>query len=111
IIVENCLLRLAQAQQRAGQVLAKPGRLRVVFEATREVWKPSLVSVVVVVLVNLPLLALSGVEGKMFKPMAFAVVIALLAALVLSLTFVPAACALMLKGKIAEQESRAMATI
>jgi cobalt-zinc-cadmium resistance protein CzcA len=111
IIVENCLLRLAQAQQRAGQVLAKPGRLRVVFEATREVWKPSLVSVVVVVLVNLPLLALSGVEGKMFKPMAFAVVIALLAALVLSLTFVPAACALLLKGKLAEHDSRAMAAI
>ena len=111
IIVENCLLRLAQAQQRAGQVLAKPERLRVVFEATREVWKPSLVSVVVVVLVNLPLLALSGVEGKMFKPMAFAVVIALLAALVLSLTFVPAACALLLKGKLAEHDSRAMAAI
>jgi cobalt-zinc-cadmium resistance protein CzcA len=109
IVVENCLLRLALEQRRLGRLLDKPERLRTVFEATREVWKPSLVSVVVVILVNLPLLALSGVEGKMFKPMAFAVIIALLAGLVLSLTFIPAACALFLKGHIAEHDNRAVA--
>ena len=65
-----------------------------VYAATREVFTPSLISVLVVILVNLPLLALTGVEGKMFRPMALTVILALLAALVLSLTFVPAAVAL-----------------
>ncbi|MEJ0087372.1 MAG: CusA/CzcA family heavy metal efflux RND transporter [Pseudomonadota bacterium] len=111
IVVENCLLRLAQEQQRLRRVLDRPERLRTVLKATREVWKPSLVSVAVVVLVNLPLLALSGVEGKMFKPMAWAVIIALLAALVLSLTFVPAACALLLKGPIREHDGRVLAAV
>ena len=73
--------------------------------ATREVFTPSLVSVLVVILVNLPILALSGVEGKMFQPMAFAVILALLSALVLSLTFVPAAVAILLTGKIEEKEN------
>ncbi len=72
-------------------------RMSVVFSATREVIKPSLVSVLVVVLVNVPVLALVGVEGKMFRPMAWAVIIALVSALVLSLTFVPAAVALFMR--------------
>jgi cobalt-zinc-cadmium resistance protein CzcA len=71
----------------------------------REVFTPSLISVLVVILVNLPLLALTGVEGKMFRPMALAVILALLAALVLSLTFVPAAVALVLRGKVEEKEN------
>lgn len=111
IIVENCLLRLGLAQSRAGRGLDLRERLETVFAATREVWKPSLVSVIVVVLVNLPLLALSGVEGKMFQPMALTVVLALLAALLLSLTFVPAACALWLKGPIASHDSRLFASV
>jgi cobalt-zinc-cadmium resistance protein CzcA len=105
IIVENCLLRLSQRQHQLGRVLDTQERLRVVHEASREVFRPSLVSAIVIVLVNVPILALSDVEGKMFRPMAFAVVLALSAALVLSLTFVPAACALLLKGKVAEQEN------
>jgi cobalt-zinc-cadmium resistance protein CzcA len=109
IIVENCLLRLGQEQQRVGRVLALPERLEAVYAATREVVTPSVVSVLVVILVNLPLLALSGVEGKMFHPMALTVIMALLAALVLSLTFVPAACALLLKGKVSHQENRVVA--
>ena len=105
IIVENCLLRLSQRQHQLGRILETEERFHTVYVATREVFKPSLVSVLVVILVNLPILALSGVEGKMFRPMAFAVVMALLAALVLSVTFVPAACALLLKGKVEEKES------
>jgi cobalt-zinc-cadmium resistance protein CzcA len=85
--------------------------MHVVFQATREVFKPSLVSVIVVVLVNLPIFALTGVEGKMFWPMAFTVVVALLAALVLSLTFVPAAVALALSGKISEKENPVVAAV
>jgi cobalt-zinc-cadmium resistance protein CzcA len=109
IIVENCLLRLAQRQRRLGRVLVAAERFDTVYAATREVFKPSLVSVVVVALVNLPIFALTGVEGKMFQPMAFAVVTALFAALILSVTFVPAACALLLKGHVGAQENRLMA--
>jgi cobalt-zinc-cadmium resistance protein CzcA len=105
IIVENCILRLAQQQHREGRLLTLDERLRAVYAATREVFTPSLVSVLVVILVNLPILGLTGVEGKMFRPMALAVIIALLSALVLSLTFVPAAVALTLTGKISEQEN------
>ena len=95
IIVENCILRLAGRQHRLGRILTLDERFQTVFTATREVFTPALVSVLVVILVNLPLLALTGVEGKMFTPMALAVIIALLAALVLSVTFVPAAVALL----------------
>ena len=105
IIVENCLLRLANRQHHLGRLLTLEERLHTVFAAAREVFTPSLVSVLVVVLVNLPLLALAGVEGKMFRPMALAVIMALLAALALSLTFVPAALALIMTGRIEEKDS------
>ena len=105
IIVENCILRLAQQQHRLDRLLSLEERLQTVFAATREVFKPSLVSVLVVILVNVPILALTGIEGKMFRPMALTVIIALIAALVLSLTFVPAAVALFLRGKIEEKEN------
>ena len=105
IIVENCILRLAEAQHGKGRLLQGDERFEVVGLATREVLRPSLVSVAVIVLVNLPIFALSGVEGRMFHPMAFAVVAALIGALVFSLTFVPAACALLLTGKVEEQEN------
>lgn len=105
IIVENCILRLAEKQHHMGRLLTIEERFHSVFAATREVFTPSLVSVLVVILVNLPLLALTGVEGKMFRPMATTVIMALLAALVLSLTFVPAAVALFLTGKIEEKDN------
>ncbi len=110
IIVENCMLRLAEAQHARQRLLQTPERFEVVLHATREVFAPSLVSVVVIVLVNLPIFALSGVEGKMFHPMAFAVIAALAGALIFSLTFVPAACALFLSGKIEEKDNRVVAT-
>ena len=105
IIVENCILRLSQQQHREGRLLALEERMQTVFAATREVFTPSLISVLVVILVNLPILALTGVEGKMFRPMAFTVIIALVGALILSLTFVPAAVALFLTGEIKEREN------
>jgi cobalt-zinc-cadmium resistance protein CzcA len=108
IIVENCLRRLAIEQHRLGRVLEKSERFQTVFEATREVIRPSLVSVIVVALVNIPIFTLTGVEGKMFHPMAFTVVVALLGALILSVTFVPAAVALFVTGRIEEKETRAM---
>jgi cobalt-zinc-cadmium resistance protein CzcA len=105
IIVENCIRRLAHEQQRLGRLLFRSERFHVVYEATREVFTPSLVSVLVVIIVNLPILALTGVEGKMFQPMAITVIMALVAALILSFTLVPAALALILSGKVREKPS------
>lgn len=103
IIVENCIRRLSQAQ-RSGQ-LPLPERLELVFKATDEVIRPSLFGITIVTVVYLPMFFLTGVEGKMFHPMAATVVIALLSALVLSLTVVPAAVAVFLRGTISEKES------
>ncbi len=111
IIVENCMLRLSQRQHQLGRLLDTEERLHAVYMATREVFLPSLVSVIVVVLVNLPIFALTGVEGKMFWPMAFTVVLALLSALVLSVTFVPAAVALALSGRLSEKENPIVAAV
>lgn len=105
IIVENCIQRLAGRQHQLNRNLTLEERFEVVFAATREVFTPSLISVLVVILVNLPILALTGVEGKMFTPMATTVIMALIAALILSLTFVPAAVALFLTGHIEEKDN------
>ena len=102
IIVENCIRRLSQAQHQ-GQLALKE-RLQLVFEATNEVIRPSLFGVAIITVVYLPIFALTGVEGKMFHPMAATVVMALLAAMVLSLTVVPAAVAVFMGGKISEKE-------
>ena len=109
VIVENCLRRMGEAQRLHGRLLETRERFEVVTRATREVFAPSLVTVMVVALVNVPILALTGVEGKMFHPMAFTVVTALLGALIFSITFVPAAIALFVRGKVEEKESRIMA--
>jgi cobalt-zinc-cadmium resistance protein CzcA len=111
IIVENSIRRLSQAQQQSVAInghykLALKERLNVVFEATNEVIRPSLFGIIIITVVYIPLFTLTGVEGKMFHPMAATVVMALIAALVLSLTIVPAAVALFLNGKISEKESR-----
>jgi cobalt-zinc-cadmium resistance protein CzcA len=111
IVVENCILRLASAQHREGRLLTAGERMETVFAATREVFTPSLISVLVVILVNLPILALSGVEGRMFRPMALTVIMALTAALILSLTFVPAAVAVLLRGRIHEKDNRIVAVV
>ncbi len=106
IIVENCLRRFGEAQHRLGRLLGREERFELAASATAEVIKPSLFGVFIITAVYLPIFTLSGVEGKMFHPMAFTVVIALLAAMLLSLTFVPAAVALFVSGRVAEQENR-----
>jgi len=108
IIVENCLRRFGEAQHRLGRLLSRDERFALTASATGEVIKPSLFGVLIITLVYVPIFALSGVEGKMFHPMAITVVIALTAALVLSLTFVPAAVATFVTGKVEEKESRVM---
>jgi cobalt-zinc-cadmium resistance protein CzcA len=108
IIVENCIRRLAEAQQYRDSPLSLRERLETVYESTNEVVRPSLFGVAIITAVYFPLFALTGVEGKMFEPMAITVVMALIAALVLSLTFVPAAVAILLTGKITEKHNPVM---
>lgn len=108
IIVENCIRRLAEAGRLRGAPLDLRERIETVYASTSEVIRPSLFGVGIIAAVYLPLFALTGVEGKMFQPMAATVVMALLAALVLSLTFVPAAVALLLRGPIEEKENVVM---
>jgi heavy metal efflux system protein len=111
IIVENCLRRLGEEQHRTQRLLNLSERLALVSEATREVVRPSVFGITIILIVYLPIFTLSGVEGKMFHPMALTVVIALSAALVLSLTFVPAAVALFVRGSVSHGENRLMRTI
>ncbi|MFT3997078.1 MAG: CusA/CzcA family heavy metal efflux RND transporter [Asticcacaulis sp.] len=111
IIVENCLRRFAEAQHAHGRLLTRDERFSLTAEATSEVIRPSLFGVLIITLVYVPIFALTGVEGKMFHPMAITVVIALTAALVLSLTFVPAAVAMFVTGKVQEKESFIMRAV
>jgi len=106
IIVENCIRRLGEAGREHGGPLPLRERLDVVADATRQVIRPSVFGVMIILIVYVPILALTGVEGKMFRPMAITVILALLSALVLSVTFVPAAVALFLGGRVEERESR-----
>lgn len=103
IIVENCLRRLREAGPAALE--SAQSRLAVVFDATREVIRPALFGVFIITAVYLPIFALSGVEGKMFHPMATTVVIALTSAMVLSVTFIPAGVALLFRGGVGHAEN------
>ncbi len=105
IIVENCLARFGVEQHRLGRMLTRDERFALSAQATAEVVKPSLFGIVIITVVYLPIFALTGVEGKMFHPMAFTVVMALLSALLLSFTFVPAAIAIFVTGRVEEKEN------
>ncbi len=105
IIVENCLRSLSEKRKHLGRMLIKEERLKLVFEATGEVSKPSVFGTCIIMAVYLPIMALSGIEGKVFHPMAITVMIALLGAMILSVTFVPAAIALFFSGDMKEKEN------
>ena len=108
IIIENCLRRFGELQHALGRALTQEERLDATATATAEVIRPSLFGLGIITAVYLPIFALTGVEGKMFHPMAITVVLALTGAMVLSLTFVPAAIALFLRGKVQEKDTRLM---
>lgn len=108
VIVENAIRRLAHAQEKHGRVLTRSERFHEVFAAAREARRPLIYGQLIIMVVYLPIFALTGVEGKMFHPMAFTVVIALLGAMILSVTFVPAAIALFVTGKVQEKDNRLM---
>ena len=108
VIVENCIRRLAHAQQILKRPLTQNERFKEVFLAARQARRPLIFGQLIILVVYLPIFALSGVEAKMFHPMALTVVLALVAAIILSITFVHAAVALWVKGEIKETESRWM---
>ena len=109
IIIENCLRRFGEAQHALGRTMTREERFDLTAVATAEVIRPSLFGVGIITAVYLPIFALSGIEGKMFHPMAITVVLALTGAMLLSLTFVPAAVATFLGGRVEEKENRLMA--
>ncbi len=108
VIVENSIRRLAHEQMRLGRELTLTERLELVFDASREARRVLIYGELIIIIVYLPIFALTGVEGKMFHPMALTVVTALVGAMILSLTFVPAAIAFFLSGKVKETESPVM---
>ncbi|VVE34949.1 cation transporter [Pandoraea iniqua] len=108
VIVENCVLRLAHAQKAHGRPLTMQERLHEVYAAAREARRPLLFGQAIIMVVYLPIFALTGVEGKMFHPMAITVVMALGAAMVLSVTFIPAAVAAFIGNRVEEKENRVM---
>ena len=108
IIVENSIRHLAMAQKHQQVLPDLKQRIEIVFNATKEVITPAIFGVIIITVVYIPIFTLTGVEGKLFHPMAFTVVMALLSALILALTFVPAALALFLTGRVQEKENRIM---
>ncbi|MEY9555376.1 CzcA family heavy metal efflux pump [Bradyrhizobium japonicum] len=105
IIVENCLRLLAVEQSRRGRLLSLEERLETIHAGAREVIKPSLFGTLIIAVVYLPVVTLTGTEGKMFTPMALTVLMALAGAALLSVTFVPAAVAIFVTGKVSEKEN------
>jgi cobalt-zinc-cadmium resistance protein CzcA len=112
VIIENSVRRLAHVQAHVqahkGRVLTRSERFHEVFAAAKEARRPLLFGQLIIMVVYVPILALTGVEGKMFHPMAYTVLLALLGAMILSVTFVPAAVALFIGGRVTEKENRLM---
>lgn len=108
VIVENCVRRLAHSQAHQGRSLTQSERFHEVFAAAKEARRPLLFGQAIILIVYIPIFTLTGVEGKMFHPMAFTVVTALLGAMILSVTFIPAAVALFIGNKVAEKEGLLM---
>lgn len=108
VIVENCIRHLASEQHRLGRLLTRQERFTQVFLAARQARRPLIFGQLIILVVYLPVFALTGVEAKLFHPMAATVVIALIGAMILSISFVPAAVALFITGKVQEKENRLM---
>ncbi|OTG88109.1 CusA/CzcA family heavy metal efflux RND transporter [Acinetobacter sp. ANC 4558] len=108
VIVENCIRRLAEAQHAKGRLLSRAERFKEVFLAAQQARRPLIFGQLIILVVYFPIFALSGVEAKLFHPMALTVVFALIGAIILSITFVPAAVAMFVTGKVQEKETRWM---
>jgi cobalt-zinc-cadmium resistance protein CzcA len=104
VMIENIVRRLAERQRELGRPLARAERFETTFEAAREIARPTVFGVAIIMIVYLPILTLTGVEGKMFLPMAQVVLLALAGALLLTFTVIPALAALLLGGRLQEKE-------
>jgi heavy metal efflux system protein len=105
VIVENVVRQLGLKQHQLGRALTSEERLHTVVAASQQVGTPMFFGVLIIAIVYLPILALSGIEGKMFHPMALTVMLALGGSLVLALTLMPALCSFLLRGNIAERDN------
>jgi len=105
IITENAIRRLAERQRHEGRLLTLEERMQEVMIASKEMIQPSVFGQIIIITVYLPLLTFTGVEGKMFEPMGLTVIIALVCAFILSLSFVPAMIAIFVSGKVEEKEN------
>jgi cobalt-zinc-cadmium resistance protein CzcA len=105
VFTENSIRRITNMQAQLGRELTRNERFSAVFDANKEARRALIYGEFIIMVVYLPILVMTGVEGKMFHPMAITVVTALLGAMILSVTFVPAAIALFLSGKVTEKES------
>ena len=105
VIVENSVRHLAEAQKRLQHPLTLAERLKVVYDSSEEVRRAILFGQMIIMVVYVPIFALSGVEGKMFHPMAQTVIMALFGAMILSITFVPAAVALFIGKRVPEKDN------
>jgi cobalt-zinc-cadmium resistance protein CzcA len=106
VMVENIVRRLGVRQHELGRTLTPEERQRTVLSAAREVGRPTFFGVLIITIVYVPILSLTGIEGKMFRPMALTVIYALAGALLLALTLMPALCSWLLRGRIAEADNR-----
>src|SRR5207247_8821624 len=105
VIVENIVRRLAQRQHELGRALTDEERMETVLDASKQVGNPMFFGVLIITLVYVPILALTGIEGKMFHPMAVTVMLALTGALILALTLMPVLCSLLLRGRVGEGDN------
>jgi heavy metal efflux system protein len=105
VIVENIVRQLDTRQHKLGRVLTNEERAHVVLAASKEVGSPMFFGVIIITIVYIPILALTGIEGKMFHPMAITVMLALAGALLLALTLMPVLCSFLLRGKISEGDN------
>ncbi|MBL9213568.1 MAG: efflux RND transporter permease subunit, partial [Opitutaceae bacterium] len=105
VIVENIVRQLGHRQHQLGRALTAQERAHVVLAASKQVGNPMFFGVLIIAVVYLPILALTGIEGKMFHPMALTVMLALGGALVLALTLMPTLCALLLRGRVSEADN------
>ena len=105
VMVENILRRLGEKQHQLGRMLTPKERLEGVLISAKEVASPMFFGVLIITVVYVPILALEGIEGKMFKPMALVVMLALGGALVLAVTLMPVLCSFLLNGKIHEEDN------
>jgi heavy metal efflux system protein len=111
VVVENIVRQLGLKQHHLGRKLTVDERLHTVLQASKEVANPMFFGVFIITIVYVPILGLTGIEGKMFHPMALTVMLCLGGALVLTLTLMPVLCSFVLAGRVREGDNRVMSVL